>query len=235
LLQRLPKGETNLREEIEVITTIYSPEAKAGCTTIAINLASILADAGHKVLLIDACRNRDATRISLKRTEARAPEGGYLCHNATASSLNLAIERLYGSFKHVIIDTDKETALTAACRSDHYISVRLRDRGITDCIYDKILAGRIDDAVITDDQKPDIRLVFNRQEPNSPFEHAANKSPGSIFLLPNRSAFSRCADGLAVIEVREELDLIAMNALDELVQILYGPTNTKAQRLNARP
>lgn len=210
-----------------MITAICGHEPNAGRTTVAINLAAMLARCGRDILLIDACANQDASRSTYERTHHGKRDGGFFCHYAaTELSLTLAIERLAPRFKEVIVDTDESTAFAAASRSDCCLVVAGPDWDEHD------RDEKMYEAAEKTKPELDIHHVVNRAYPKFRLDEFWDSYVLYPYALPSRRAFSHCWTGFGVTETidLEEVDNIAINGMKNLFQGVYGLFETKPNK-----
>lgn len=147
-----------------MITAICGNERNAGRTTVAVNLAAMLAQCGKDVLLIDTSENQSAmAQFASRKKWCR--DTGYLCISARGElALTLAMERYAPRFGMVIVDTDAETARAAATQSDKCVIVT--SPGWNSEVADRELIANAS----RESSKLDVLIVSNRCYPRCKLE-----------------------------------------------------------------
>ena len=168
------------------------------------------------IILIDACGNHDASRVSLERIRS-GRDNGFDCVSAPTRSLGGALQLLGKRFSEVIVDTDEDTAFVSARHSDCCIIVA--GPSWDEQVRDRELCGT------TTRHKPtNLYLLFNRTYPKFSLKSFEGIEPGDAYLLPSRRAISQSMAGLSLIETNaKEADPGAMTAMQGLFEGIYGP------------
>jgi chromosome partitioning protein len=103
-----------------MIYTVGGIKGGSGKTTVATNLAVMLAQAGRDVLLIDADDQESATDFTMWRNERLDGQAGYTAVQLTGSNVRREATALAGKYSDIVIDTggrdttSQRAALTVA-------------------------------------------------------------------------------------------------------------------------
>jgi chromosome partitioning protein len=89
---------------MNMIYTIGGIKGGSGKTTIATNLAILLASKGKDVLLVDADDQESATDFTTFRNQALQGKLDYTAVKITGSDLNSQVKRLSEKYDHIVID-----------------------------------------------------------------------------------------------------------------------------------
>lgn len=198
-----------------MITAICGSERNVGRTTVAINLAAMLAQCGKDVVLIDASKNQDANEIVHQRTGGGAKDGGFFCVSAISPiTLALAVERLGSRFGEIIIDTDEDTALAAASQCNECILVA--GPGWDEMEDDLSL---IKAALVASEFRTD--YVFNRCYPGCGIKFWDGITGEFQYAISTCKAVAGSSGRLAVTE-QEKPNVAAIKEMKALFEELYG-------------
>lgn len=211
-----------------MITIVGGTKGGSGKSTIATNLAVMLAAAGRDVLLVDADDQETATDFTAMRNEAKPSGAGYTCVALTGRSVLTEVRRLAPKYQEIIIDTGgrdtvSQRAALAVC--DTYL-VPFAPRSFDVWTLDKV-AALVEEARAIN---PDFRALafINRADAqgkeNAEAAALLSKTP-AIELIPtpigNRKAFANAASqGLAVTELRPP-DTKAVQEIGILFRYLF--------------
>lgn len=88
-----------------MITVVGGTKGGSGKSTVATNLAIMLAAGGGDVLLVDADDQETATDFTNLREASRTDGAGYNCVALTGAAVRSGVQRLAPKHAHVIIDT----------------------------------------------------------------------------------------------------------------------------------
>ncbi|ACL63332.1 AAA family ATPase [Methylobacterium nodulans] len=88
-----------------MITVVGGTKGGSGKSTVATNLAIMLAAAGRDVLLVDADDQETSTDFTNLREATRPGGAGYTCVALTGPAVRTGVQRLAPKHAHVIIDT----------------------------------------------------------------------------------------------------------------------------------
>ena len=204
-----------------MITAICGSERNVGRTTVAINLAAMLAQCGKNVVLIDASENQDASKLVDNRTNSGAVDGGFFCVSAISPiTLALTVERLRRGFDEIIIDTDEDTAFVAASRCNQCLVIagprwdaKEDDEGLVE-------------AALKQNSKFQTHYVFNRCYPHFDLEGWESYACGLAYTILNCEAVAAVSEGLAVTE-QENPNVAVIKEMKALFEELYGEFNHK--------
>ncbi|MDP2359043.1 MAG: AAA family ATPase [Beijerinckiaceae bacterium] len=208
-----------------MITVVGGTKGGSGKSTVATNLAVMLAAAGRDVLLVDADDQETSTDFTNLRNETRPGGAGYTCVALTGRAVMTETKRLAPKYGEVIIDTGgrdtvSQRAALAVC--DIYL-IPFAPRSFDVWTLDKV-ASLVEEARAVN---PDFRALafLNRTDPrgsdNVDAAQLISSKPELKFIeaaLGNRKAFANAAAaGLAVPELRP----IDSKAVEE-IGILFG-------------
>ena len=204
-----------------MITAICGSERNVGRTTVAINLAAMLAQCGKNVVLIDASENQDASKLVDNRTNSGAVDGGFFCVSATSPiTLALTVERLGRGFDEIIIDADEDTAFAAASRCNQCLVIAGPRWDAKD--DDESLV----EAALKQNSKFRTHYVFNRCYPDFDLEWWEGITGELQFAISTCEAVAAVSEGLAVTE-QEKPNVAAIKEMKALFEELYGEFNHK--------
>lgn len=193
-----------------MITVVGGTKGGSGKSTVATNLAIMLAAAGGDVLLVDADDQETATDFTNLREANRPGGAGYTCVALTGAAVRSGVQRLAPKHAHVIIDTGgRDTVSQRAALSicDAYL-VPFAPRSFDVWTLDKV-AELVEEARTVN---PKIRALafINRAEArggeNAEAAELIRSKPGLDYIpssLGARKAFAHAAAaGLSVVELR---------------------------------
>ncbi len=195
-----------------MITVVGGTKGGSGKSTIATNLAVMLAASGRDVLLVDADDQETATDFTALRNETRPGGAGYTCVALTGRAVLTEVRRLAPKYDEVVIDTGgrdtaSQRAALAICST--YL-VPFAPRSFDVWTLDKV-AALIEEARTIN---PDFRACafLNRADARgSDNEDAVELLKGKPALefipaaLGTRKAYANAAaSGLAVPELRPQ-------------------------------
>lgn len=92
------------RGNINMIITIGNIKGGVGKSTIACNIAAVLANLGESVVLIDGDKQGSAAEFTQNRQETLKGEAGFTCVRAVGAEVRQAAKGLNASNDYVIID-----------------------------------------------------------------------------------------------------------------------------------
>lgn len=195
-----------------MITVVGGTKGGSGKSTVATNLAIMLAAAGREVLLVDADDQETSTDFSNLREGSRAGGAGYTCIALTGPAVRSGVQRLAPKHEHVIIDTGgRDTVSQRAALSicDCYL-VPFAPRSFDVWTLDKV-ADLVEEARVVN---PGLRALafINRADArggeNAEAAELIRTKPALEFLpfsLGTRKAFAHAAAaGLSVIELKPQ-------------------------------
>lgn len=193
-----------------MIIAVGGTKGGTGKSTVATNLAVLLATSGHDVLLVDADEQGTATDFTAMRNQGRSEGAGFTCIALKGRALVTETKRLAPKYDHVVIDVgagDTASQRGALAVSEVFL-VPLAPRSFDVWTVDKI-AGLIEEARVTN---PELRAlaVLNRADSAGNENEAAAgiiRSQEALELLPvqlgNRKSYARAGtSGLSVAELR---------------------------------
>lgn len=193
-----------------MITVIGGTKGGSGKSTVATNLAVMLAQAGRDVLLVDADEQETSINFTNLRNQERADGAGYTCVALTGRAVATEVRRLAPKYQDVIIDvggSDSVAQRGALAIADLYL-VPFAPRSFDLWTIDKV-AALIDEARALN---PELRAFafLNRADSRGADNEAAAdiiRSCEALEWLPltlgNRKTYPRAATGgLAVTELR---------------------------------
>ncbi len=193
-----------------MIIAVGGTKGGTGKSTVATNLAVLLATSAHDVLLVDADEQGTATDFTAMRNQGRPEGAGFTCIALKGRALVTETRRLAPKYDHVVIDVgagDTASQRGALAVADQFL-VPLAPRSFDVWTVDKI-AALIDEARVTN---PELKAfaVLNRAD-SAGGENAAAaeiiRTQEVIQLLPvslgNRKSYARAGtSGLSVVELR---------------------------------
>lgn len=195
-----------------MITVVGGTKGGSGKSTVATNLAIMLASAGHEVLLVDADDQETSTDFTNLREANRPGGAGYTCVALTGAAVRSGVQRLAPKHAHVIIDTGgRDTVSQRAALSicDAYL-VPFAPRSFDVWTLDKV-AELVEEARVVN---PNLRALafINRADArggeNAEAAELIRTKPGLEFVptsLGTRKAFAHAAAaGLSVTELRPQ-------------------------------
>lgn len=195
-----------------MITVIGGTKGGSGKSTVATNLAVMLAASGRDVLLVDADDQETSMDFTALRNEAKASGAGYTCVALTGKSVFTEVKRLAPKYQEIIIDTggrDTESQRAALMVCDSYL-VPFAPRSFDVWTLDKV-ASLVEEAR-TYNSALKAYAFINRAETrgNENVEAAEliQAKPALEFIpasLGNRKAYAHAAAaGLSVTELRPQ-------------------------------
>ncbi len=216
-----------------MIVAVGGTKGGTGKSTLATNLAVMLAGAGQDVLLVDADEQGTATDFTAMRNQNRPEGAGYTCIALKGRAVVTEIRRLSPKYDHVVIDVGAgdSTSQRGALAVAEIVLIPLAPRSFDVWTVDKI-AQLVDDARVTN---PDLRALalINRADSAGSENAAAAEiiqgQPALSFLptaLGNRKSYARAGtSGLAVVELRPQDPKASqeMRALYEALGFAAGP------------
>lgn len=195
-----------------MITVVGGTKGGSGKSTVATNLAIMLAAAGGDVLLVDADDQETSTDFTNLRETSRPGGAGYTCVALTGAAVRSGVQRLAPKHAHVIIDTGGRDTVSqrAALSICHAYLVPFAPRSFDVWTLDKV-ADLVEEARAVN---PDLRALafINRAEArgseNVEAAELIRSKPGLEFVpaaLGARKAFAHAAaSGLSVTELRPQ-------------------------------
>ncbi|MHB2167882.1 AAA family ATPase [Alsobacter sp. R-9] len=193
-----------------MITAVGGTKGGTGKSTVATNIAVLLAASGKDVLLVDADEQGTATDFTTMRNQSREEGAGYTCIALKGRAVVTEIRRLAPKYDEIIIDVgagDTASQRGALAVADICV-VPLAPRSFDVWTLDKV-AELVEEARVTN---PDLKAVafLNRGDAKGGENEAAaeiiRKQPALKFLpvaLGNRKSYAKAATaGLAVTELR---------------------------------
>ncbi|WP_043703289.1 AAA family ATPase [Methylobacterium sp. 4-46] len=195
-----------------MITVVGGTKGGSGKSTVATNLAIMLAAAGRDVLLVDADDQETSTDFTNLREATRPGGAGYTCVALTGPAVRTGVQRLAPKHAHVIIDTGgrdtvSQRAALSVCQT--YL-VPFAPRSFDVWTLDKV-AGLVDEARAVN---PSLRALafINRADArgneNAEAAELIRTKPALEFVpaaLGTRKAYANAAaSGLAVTELRPQ-------------------------------
>lgn len=220
-----------------MIVVVGGIKGGSGKTTVSTNLAILRAEAGHRVLLIDADDQETASDFSALRDEKRVGGSGYVCIKLTGPSVRTETQKLKTSFDDIIIDTGGRdtTSQRAALSVADILLVPFVPRSFDVWTLEKV-AGLVEEMrVVNSDLKA--YAFINRADPrgvdNEEAAEVLRETPTLEFVdvpLGTRKAFSNAAaHGLSVIELKNQ-DSKATEELQNLANFIFGAMVTTKRR-----
>jgi chromosome partitioning protein len=195
-----------------MITVVGGTKGGSGKSTVATNLAILLAAAGRDVLLVDADDQETSTDFTNLREGTRPGGAGYTCVALTGPAVRTGVQRLAPKHQHVIIDTGgrdtvSQRAALSVCTT--YL-VPFAPRSFDVWTLDKV-SDLVEEARVVN---PDLRAFafINKADPrgseNAEAAELLRSRPALTFIptgLGARKAFgSAAAAGLGVTELRPQ-------------------------------
>ncbi|WP_026784886.1 AAA family ATPase [Pleomorphomonas koreensis] len=195
-----------------MITVIGGTKGGSGKSTVATNLAVMLAASGRDVLLVDADDQETSMDFTALRNEARTSGAGYTCVALTGKAVFTEVKRLAPKYQDVIIDTggrDTESQRAALMVCDTYL-VPFAPRSFDVWTLDKV-ASLVEEART---YNPELKAYafINRAETrgneNAEAAELIRAKPALEFIpasLANRKAYAHAAAaGLSVTELKPQ-------------------------------
>ncbi len=193
-----------------MIFAVGGTKGGTGKSTVATNLAVMLAEGGRDVLLVDADRQETSTFFTNMRNQARPGGAGYTCVSLTGRALSTEVRRLAPKYQEMVIDTgasDPASQRAALAVCDVYL-VPFAPRSFDVWTLDKVVA--LIEEVRPSDPGFRAYAFLNRADAAGPDNEAAaeilRSEPALTFVptsLGNRKSYAKAATGgLAVTELR---------------------------------
>lgn len=208
-----------------MITVVGGTKGGSGKSTVATNLAIMLASTGSDVLLVDADDQETATDFTNLREATRPGGAGYTCVALTGAAVRSGVLRLAPKHAHVVIDTGGRDTISqrAALSICHTYLVPFAPRSFDVWTLDKV-AELVEEARAVNDGLRALAFINRAEARGSENVEAAElirSKPGLEYVpaaLGARKAFAHAAaSGLAVTELRPQ----DPKASDEIAS-LYG-------------
>ncbi len=213
-----------------MITAVGGTKGGTGKSTVATNIAVLLAAGGKDVLLVDADEQGTATDFTTMRNQAREEGAGYTCIALKGRAVVTEIRRLASKYDEIVIDVgagDNASQRGALAVADVF-AVPLAPRSFDVWTLDKV-AELVEEARVTN---PELKVFafLNRADAKGGENEAAaeiiRKQPALKFLtvsLGARKSYAKAATaGLAVTELRPK-DAKASEEIVALMEKLgYG-------------
>ena len=197
----------------------------SGKSTVAVNLAVMLAQEGREVLLVDADDQESAMDFTILRNDQMEEEAGYTCITLRGKAIRTEVLRLVPKYDDVVIDcggrdtTNQRAALSVA---DVYL-VPFVPRSFDVWTLEKVSELVEDIQTINEELKPFIflnRADHQGHDNEDAVEYFAEYD-NLVFLdapLGNRKAFANAAaQGKGVVEFRPK-DLKAIAEVEKLFE-----------------
>ncbi|KTQ89473.1 chromosome partitioning protein ParA [Aureimonas ureilytica] len=213
------------------ITVVGGIKGGSGKSTVATNLAVMLAASGRDVLLVDADDQETSTDFTNLRNSSREASGGagYTCVPLTGRAVLTEVKRMAEKYDEIIIDTggrDTVSQRAALAVSDRYV-VPVAPRSFEGWTLEKV-ANMIEEARAVNPALAAYAFI-NKADPagskNAEIAEVLNAIPALEFLpttIGNRIAFDHAAgNGLAITELRPQ-DPKAVEEMAALFGRLYG-------------
>ena len=195
-----------------MITGVGGTKGGTGKSTVATNLAVLLAKAGQDVLLVDADEQGTATDFTAMRNQNREGGAGYTCIALKGRALVTEVRRLAPKYDQVVIDIgagDSASQRGALAVADVHL-VQLAPRSFDERTVDKV-AGLVEEARVTN---PGLRAcaIINRADSTGNENAAAAEiiqgQQGLEYVphaLGNRKSYAKAGtSGLGVVELRPQ-------------------------------
>lgn len=220
--------EPHIERVSGMITVVGGTKGGSGKSTVATNLAVMLAAAGRDVLLVDADDQETSSDFTAMRNETRPGGAGYTCVALTGRAVMTEVKRLAPKYQEIIVDTGgrdtvSQRAALAICNT--YL-VPFAPRSFDVWTLDKV-AELIEEARALN---PDLRALafINRADAqgkdNAEAAELLASKPALEFIptaIGNRKAFANAASqGLAVVELRPH-DIKANEEMGKLLGYLF--------------
>lgn len=193
-----------------MIIAVGGTKGGTGKSTVATNLAVMLAAAGKDVLLVDGDEQGTATDFTTMRNQAGEQGAGYTCIALKGRAIVTEIRRLAPKYDEIVIDVgagDNASQRGALAVADVF-AVPLAPRSFDVWTLDKV-AEMVEEARVTN---PELKAFafLNRADAKGAENDAAaeiiRKQPAVKFLgvaLGNRKSYAKAATaGLSVTELR---------------------------------
>lgn len=193
-----------------MITVVGGTKGGTGKSTVATNLAVMLAGQGRDVLLVDADRQESATLFTNMRNQVRPGGAGYTCVALAGRAVGTEVRRLAPKYQDVVIDTggsDIACQRAALSLCDVYL-VPFAPRSFDVWTLEKV-AALVEEARAVN---PGLRAYafLNRADAAGADNEAAAEilkaEPALRFIpaaLGNRKSYAKAANGgLGVVELR---------------------------------
>lgn len=213
-----------------MIIAVGGTKGGTGKSTLATNLAVMLALAGQDVLLVDADEQATAVDFTNMRNQNRELGAGYTCVALKGRALITELKRLAPKYHDVVIDVgagDNASQRASLALADLYL-VPLAPRSFDVWTLDKV-AGLVEEARINN---PELRAcaVINRADAvgseNAAAAEIIRSQPAvelAEVVVGNRKSYAKAATaGLAVCELRPQ-DPKATQEMAELIRELGYP------------
>lgn len=215
-----------------MIYTIGGIKGGSGKTTVATNLAVMLTNQGHDVLLVDADDQETATDFTHWRNESLPDGCGYTAIQLAGNAVRTEILKLRDKYTDIVIDTggrDTTSQRAAMVISDVYI-VPFIPRSFDMWTLEKVVK-------LIEEMRPAnpaLRAfaMLNKTDPrgsdNSEAQEFLSESESITFLkatLGHRKAFANAASkGLGIAEYKpaDEKAIAEMNVLFETIEKLMA-------------
>ena len=210
-----------------MIAVVGGTKGGTGKSTVATNLAVMLAARGRDVLLVDADRQESATLFTNMRNQTRPGGAGYTCVALAGRAVATEVRRLAPKYQDVVIDTGgSDTACQrAALTVADVCLVPFAPRSFDVWTLEKV-AGLVEEARAVN---PVLRayVFLNRADAAGADNAAAAEilmaEPALRFVpaaLGNRKSYAKAAaSGLAVTELRPK-DSKAVEEIEALFRTI---------------
>ena len=225
-----------------MITVVGGTKGGTGKSTVATNLAVMLAGQGRDVLLVDADRQESATLFTHMRNQTRPGGAGYTCVALAGRAVATEVRRLAPKYQDVVIDTGgSDTACQrAALAVADACLVPFAPRSFDVWTLEKV-AALVEEARAVN---PGLRAYafLNRADAAGPDNAAAAEilmaEPALQFIpaaLGNRKSYAKAANGgLGVAELRPQ-DRKAVEEIEVLVRyVAEAPVDERAAASESR-
>lgn len=210
-----------------VIIAVGGTKGGTGKSTIATNLAVVLALKGRDVLLVDADEQETSVGFTNMRNQSRPDGAGYTCISLTGRAVLTETRRLASKYDDVVIDVGGSNAASqrgAMTVAQKYV-VPFAPRSFDIWTLDKVV-GLVEEARA---MNPDLEAfaVLNRADAQGTENEAAAgiiAEQDAVKLLKvtlgNRKAYPRAATaGLSVVELQPR-DAKAIAEVEALCKVL---------------
>lgn len=206
-----------------MIVVVGGTKGGTGKSTVATNLAVVLAQSGRDILLVDADRQETASDFTAMRNQTRPEGAGYSCVALAGRALVSEVRRLAPKYQDTVIDTGGSDAVAqraALAVCDLYL-VPLAPRSFDIWALNNVVA-LVEEARAVNGHFRACAFL-NRADAQGADNRAAAeiiKAQPALELLPaalgNRKTYAKAAtSGLAVTELRpkDEKAIAEINAL----------------------